>query len=846
MTFSITRFSRPVPSVLTTLLAFAGCSSSAPEDDAHTSASVAASALSSTVALQANYTLVRQDSGKCLDVTGAGAGNGTSIEQWTCNGLNNQLFRVDDAGGGNVRLVDQNTQKCVDVNGSGTADGTKIQLWDCNGTAAQAYAVEDTAGGYARIRNVNSDKCLDVGNSSTADGAMVQLWTCNASAAQNWQVRRQSGDPGDPAAPPVVNVSGQILTMSTGAVQIAYDLSTGTATFSYGGMKRISNFYAGVQLATYVTSKMYTSRAYTTNGNQVIVTSTGNGLPTMQQLFALGGRHGLLVRVMVLGSTSGTNWIAPVVMDTRGGVDIGSYTDARLLWIPFDNDAWVSYNAMPINNAGVSFEAAAFYDNSTRNGIVVGSVTHDTWKTGVQYAGSNNRLDILNVFGGATDPTWTHDVVPHAQVSGSVLYSPIVFIGYGPDWRDLMEEYADANAQFTPKLAWSGGVPVGWNSWGKIQANINYDKAVTVSDAIKSNLQGADFNNNGVVYVNLDSFWDNMSDAQLAQFVAHCRSNGQKAGIYWAPFVDWGKSAGQPVDGAPAYTYSQIWLRDANGNPIAVDGAYAVDPTHAGTKARIAYQIDRFKNLGFEYIKLDFLGHGALESTVRYDQNARTGIQAYNQGMAYLRDRIAGSMFISESIAPLFPSGYAHARRVSCDTFGAATGLGGSQYELNSATYGWWLSGRLYQYNDPDHIVLEGFSANENMTRLISSVVSGTVFLDGDDLTGSTGQALARTYLTNSRINQVARLGRAFRPLDGNTGTNPSDVLMLQNDGTTYLALFNFGQSSVSRAVNLPRAGLDGGRAYNVTDLWTGETWTAQGTLTASVGAKYARLLQLK
>ena len=796
-----------------------------------------------SIAPGGSYQLVRQGSGKCLDVTGGGSADGTSIEQWWCNGGANQSFRLDALAGGLVRLVDQNTQKCIDVNGSGTADGTKIQLWTCNGSAAQSFALEDAGNGYARIRNSNSGKCVDVNRSSNADGATVQLWTCNNSGAQNWQLWGQSGDPGDPAGALQVSVSGQILTMTSGKVRVDYDLGAGTADFLYGGAKKISGFYAGVQLASYVTSRMYSSRTWASGDNQVVVTNSGNGLPTMQQVFNLYGGHNFLTRVIVQGSNLGTNWIAPVIVSTHGGVDIGSYGDDRLLWIPFDNDNWVSYNASTINASGVSFEAAAFYDNTTRNGIVVGSVLHDTWKTGVYYSGSNNRLDALNVFGGATDSTWTHDVVPHAQVNGDTLYSPLVFVGYGADWRNLMEEFADTNAFYQGKLAWGGGVPVGWNSWGKIQSHINYDIAVAVSDFIKSGLQGSDFNDNGTVYVNLDSYWDNMSDAQLSQFVAHCHANGQKAGIYWAPFVDWGKSA-RPLEGS-SYTYDQVWLRDTNGNPITLDGAYAIDPTHPGSKRRIDYFIDRFKSLGFEYVKLDFLSHGALESTVRYDAGAKTGIQAYNQGMAYVRDRIAGTMFISESIAPLFPYQYAHARRVSCDISGAGTGFASSQYELNSASYGWWLSGRLYQYNDPDAMVFEGFSANENMTRLLSAVVSGTLFLDGDDLSGSAGQALARTYLTQSRINSVARLGRSFRPVEGNSGTNPSDVLVLDNGGSYYLAVFNFSGSGVTKSINLPRAGLSGARAYRVTDLWTGETWSAQGTVSVAVAGGYARLLQL-
>jgi hypothetical protein len=185
--------------------------------------------------------------------------------------------------------------------------------------------------------------------------------------------------------------------------------------------------------------------------------------------------------------------------------------------------------------------------------------------------------------------------------------------------------------------------------------------------------------------------------ASFADFTAHCHANGQKAGVYWGPFADWGKNPTAVVEGSSA-TYQQIWLRDGSGNPISVDGACAVDPTHPATQSRIDHFIGEFSSAGFDYVKLDFLTHGALESTARYDPSITTGIAAYNAGMKYIASRIGGSMFVSESIAPLFPYQYGQSRRVSCDTFGAATGGSSAEYELNSAGYGFWMSGHLYAY----------------------------------------------------------------------------------------------------------------------------------------------------
>src|SRR5690349_5298939 len=61
------------------------------------------------------YSLVRDGSGKCMDVGGWGTSDGTNIIQWSCHGGANQRFRIDSLGGAVVRLVDSNSGKCVDV-----------------------------------------------------------------------------------------------------------------------------------------------------------------------------------------------------------------------------------------------------------------------------------------------------------------------------------------------------------------------------------------------------------------------------------------------------------------------------------------------------------------------------------------------------------------------------------------------------------------------------------------------------------------------------------------------------------------------------------------------------------
>jgi alpha-galactosidase len=238
---------------------------------------------------------------------------------------------------------------------------------------------------------------------------------------------------GENPSEPVIYPNSNFVNMINGNVKIEYDLNNGVANYYASGVKKIANFYAGVQLDSFITSKNYTTRSASTSGSETTITLEGSGLPTMKQHFYMVNEDYFNTLVEVDGVNLRSNWIAPLVVDPTGNVDIGKYSDARALWVPFDNDAWVSYNAMSINSTATSNEVTAFYDNTSRNGLVIGSVVHDTWKTGIYYKGVGNKLINLNVFGGNTDFISTRDVMPHGKVTGNTINSPKVFVGFFMD-----------------------------------------------------------------------------------------------------------------------------------------------------------------------------------------------------------------------------------------------------------------------------------------------------------------------------------------------------------------------------------------------------------------------------
>lgn len=511
-----------------------------------------------------------------------------------------------------------------------------------------------------------------------------------------------------------------------------------------------------------------------------------------------------------------SNYMAPVFSTTPTA--FLPSTSNRALFVPFDNDKWVRYNSNNFGSTVTSYEVGALYNPDTRNGLILGSIEHSTWKTGIVYTTDTaNFVQALKVYGGITSSE-TRDVLPHGKIVGRKITSPLVFVGYFDDWRSGMETYADANAIIAPKLPWSGGRPFIWNSWGVLQTNVSYTNATEVADYIYTNLEPNNFQNDSTVYIDLDSYWSNITYSGLLNFSRFCEARKQKSGIYWTPFVDWAKDPNRLVEGQTKVYYKDIYLY-ANGAPQEIAGAYALDPTNPYTKARAELYLNRFKLQGFKFLKLDFMTHGSLEADKYYDPTVHTGIQAYNQGLQHIVNYLGNSMFLNFSIAPLFPSNYGNGRRIACDAYGS---ISNTEYTLNSLTYGWWLD-HVYSYNDADNVVLNGFSATENKARVTSSVITG-IFCIGDDYSTTGPQNSkdrAAIYLTNPEINRIARQCKAFKPVEGGIGSTAADMFTYQLVDTTYVATFNYTLYLRTNTYDFSRLGLKSGINYTVKELWS-------------------------
>ncbi|WP_123864637.1 alpha-galactosidase [Chitinophaga barathri] len=640
-------------------------------------------------------------------------------------------------------------------------------------------------------------------------------------------------------APPVMAQQAELIIPLGDKSRIVYDLNKGQYNITWNGKMMIKEAYAAYQAEKPGDSRKAgkasckVSDVQTSLGKARLYTISFAGDASLQQLFYTFRNNNSFITQLRLQRAGAAVSMTPLVTDSLLWNKPG---DNRALFVPFDNDMWVRYNAMPF--AGAAFkgsEVGAVYNVEDNSGLVMGSLEQDDWKTGFLLKGNGSgRTAGISLLAGFTDSTVTHDVVSHGKVLpvDGWVSSPKIMIGFFADWREGMETFAKQNNQLHPRSIadWKGPTPMGWNSWGVLREKIRFDQAMKVVDFFADSLK--DFRTaDHTLFIDLDAFWDNMTPggidgdvSKLSEFVAHCKQKGLKPGIYWTPFADWGKSD-RNVEGSNGYSYKETWTTQ-NGRMLDIDGGRAMDPTHPATLQRIVHTINRMKSLGFEMIKIDFLGHGALESDRFFDPAVTTGMQAFKKGMHFLDSVLDNRMLVYAAISPnLATARYVHVRRIACDAFSA---LDNTEYTMNSSGYGWWQS-YLYDYVDADHIVFASENDGVNRARLAAALVTGSVFT-GDDFS-ATGKwtQVARKLLQNRDLLMLAANGKSFRPLLGNTGNKGVEQLFRQDDGRLYIALFNYGNAA--QTMNIPAELLGGGKntRWKIKELFSGDTHWLDG-----------------
>ncbi|TCD08294.1 alpha-galactosidase [Pedobacter frigidisoli] len=636
---------------------------------------------------------------------------------------------------------------------------------------------------------------------------------------------------------------------------VNYKTDQGTFDVFVNGKQVLRDGYSEVLVnKNKVTSKDYVTRTTSRSSFRNAIgkgllykfkTIDKSGFGMVQSIFAYTDQDFFVIDVTVFGTDLSSNQMFPLKGELIGVNDFSTQTS---LFVPFDNDTFISYqaNLLTLKKENVSAEITSVYDNGSRKGYVVGTLNHNEWKTGLKTRMLNQSNLQLATECGYTNYDITRDKIEHGYLKGNSISSSKILFGYFDDWRNGMEIYAKTvRAVEKPIVAnWNGPTPVGWNSWGVIQEKLSYEKATQVVDFFATNLKS--FRIGNIAYIDLDSYWDNMLKGNdytmLKKFADYCKSKGLKPGIYWAPFTDWGFHGG-PQRKAPGsdYTFGEMWTK-INDGFHDFDGARALDPTHPGTQKRINSVISHLKESGFEMIKIDFLGHAAVESTQFYDPKITTGMQSYRIGMEYLLKCLDNKMLVYAAISPSMASGkYVQVRRIACDAFKS---IKDTKYTLNSVTNGWWQT-YLYNYIDGDHVVLADESEAANVSRTLSAIVTGTLIVGDDFSVDGQWKARAEKLFQNEDLLNIIIDGKAFRPVDGDMGKGASNQYIKDLGKIKYVALFNFENSHATAKIDYSRLGIDESSIISIEDLVDHQIVNPENYHQKELGAAQATMLKI-
>ena len=181
------------------------------------------------------YQFVAQHSGRCADIAGISKATEAKLNQWDCHanpddaGLRNQHFALRPNPDGSYTFVLKHSGQCADVPGGRTTLGLALQQYTCNTLAPQHFRLIATShpggtgngGGSVTVPGVVT---ADVG--SLANGS-AWSWTLTIPASGNYKVLIASTG----------SQNSQLLNVKLGSQNVDQAISTGqTLTVYFSGV----------------------------------------------------------------------------------------------------------------------------------------------------------------------------------------------------------------------------------------------------------------------------------------------------------------------------------------------------------------------------------------------------------------------------------------------------------------------------------------------------------------------------------------------------------------------------------------------------------------------------------
>jgi alpha-galactosidase len=361
--------------------------------------------------------------------------------------------------------------------------------------------------------------------------------------------------------------------------------------------------------------------------------------------------------------------------------------------------------------------------------------------------------------------------------------------------------------------------PLGWNSWNSFGCSVTEDKVHQAADAmVSSGMKDA-----GYQYVVVDDCWFNAQrdgagnlQADPTKFPSgmkalgdYLHDRGLKFGIYEVP---------------TERTCAQV------------GGAY---PGSTGSKGHEAQDANTFASWGVDYLKYDWCSSaGTRDEQVAQFTIMRDALRATGRPIVYSINpnsyhAITGDTYNWGEVADLW--------RTTEDLLDIWQNGNTNSYPMGvgnvlDVTAPLAAQSGPGHWNDPDMLVVgrPGLSLTESRSHFALWALMAAPLMAGNDVRTMSSDVSA--ILRNPRllaVNQDA-LGAGGRRVrdDGDTEVLAKPL----SDGSVAVGLFNRGGSTATVTTTAAQAGLSGG-SFALTDLWTGDTSSSSGQISASVPA---------
>jgi 2-hydroxy-3-keto-5-methylthiopentenyl-1-phosphate phosphatase len=407
---------------------------------------------------------------------------------------------------------------------------------------------------------------------------------------------------------------------------------------------------------------------------------------------------------------------------------------------------------------------------------------------------------------------------------GETIELEPIHIALGADPGALLEAFAEAHGRSSRARRFAP-FQAGWCSWYHFFHDVteaaflrNLEALAAARDEVPIDLVQLDDGYQRAVGDWLET--NERFPSGLARLAREVREAGFTPGLWTAPFCVVPESrvfAAHPEwllrdeDGG--------WLRGLHHGMWAKEGwVHVLDPTHPEVDAHLETTFRSLVEMGFPYLKLDFLYTASLRAVARDPRATRA--ERLRRGLAAVRRGAGDTAFLLGCGCPLGPAvGLVDGMRIGPDTGphweplaiaripGLEPTVPAGRNALRNTLARSWMHRRLW-LDDPDCLLAR--SKDSRLTReevralAVSIAVTGGMVILSDDVPGLSGdeRALVRDTVALARLVDESGQAGTVRVLDPGA-EEIATVAVARAFGDRLLALFNPADTKMRRSVRL-------------------------------------------